>query len=134
MAKIHGIIYLIIGIVLTIVSSVVNNAQNTKSMTLFIYLGYLFIAIGAAKLIIGYVLKKDKNEKNTNRQLPDYEQNLQNDPKTYEQYRHQKEQRRSHQAETGGRPDLYGYIGYCPTCNTPMRRINIYCHRCGKKQ
>ena len=29
---------------------------------------------------------------------------------------------------------LYGYIGKCNRCGTPMRKINHYCHRCGMKQ
>lgn len=114
MAKISGVVFLVIGLVVFLTSKYTN-------MTFFVYVGLLFIAFGSARLVIKYILKKDKKSDKFDTKLPE---NL-NDFST-----------RSGQQQPNNttRNDMYGYIGYCPTCQTPMRKINNYCHRCGMKQ
>lgn len=121
MAKIPGIAFVLIGVLLTAMSYYINNLQGTNSLNMFIYVGYIFIAYGIAKILIAYITKKGKSDdlfnKKKDGQLPD-EESLN---EVVERKKHHK-------------TDLYGYIGYCRKCNTPMRGINRYCHRCGLKQ
>jgi len=121
MAKIPGIAFVLIGILFTAMSYYINNLQDTNSLNAFIYVGYLFIAYGIAKILIAYITKKGKSDELFNQkkgsQLPD-EESLN---EVVERKKHHK-------------VDLYGYIGYCRKCKTPMRGINRYCHRCGLRQ
>jgi hypothetical protein len=148
MTKISGWVFLSIGILLTTLSFYINSSQRTNSMTVFIYLGYLFIAYGIAKVAVKFIMNKDKPNKNSNKQLPEvnnnqfsrnknisknipnpnYRSNIQNNNKININKSNINSQTRSQNN------DLYGYIGFCSRCGTPMRKINIYCHRCGNRQ
>jgi hypothetical protein len=56
--KIHGIVYVIIGLAMGIYSKLMGKGE----LTFFYYVGLLFFAIGAVKLILNYFSNK-KNEK-----------------------------------------------------------------------
>lgn len=118
--KIPGWVLILIGSGMALLSYFINKSQNTNGLTIFIYVGYLFIAYGVARVTIGFILKNEQSkiDKSFDKQLPEDLRISDNTSKTL----------------SGKKHDLYGYIGYCPKCNTPMRRINIYCHRCGMKQ
>jgi len=45
MAKLHGAVFIGIGLLFSITSAAVNASQNSNSLTIFIYVGYLFLAI-----------------------------------------------------------------------------------------
>ena len=113
MAKIPGIAFLALGLVLFFIS------RTMGKLAVFVYVGYIFIAWGSAKVIINYILKKDKSEKGIrkDKRLPD--QQLAED---------------AGRQITNKKHDLHGYIGYCQGCGTPMRKINFFCHRCGLRQ
>lgn len=118
MAKIHGIVYLIIGIIMFGVSFVINKTHNNSTLTLFIYVSYIFMAVGIAKLIVNYIMnknKKDVGDVNIDNTVPQFKPLTDN-------------------KSNNTKNNLFGYIGVCPNCSTPMRRINVYCHRCGRKQ
>jgi len=120
MAKIPGVVFVLIGVLFSFFSHYINKLQKTNSLTLFVYVGYGFIAYGVAKVVIGYILKKDKKGESEDAfkdQLPEEESTSQ-----------------IVAAKKAHKSDLFGYIGYCPRCNTPMRKINRYCHRCGVRQ
>lgn len=59
MAKIHGIVYILIGIFVSIASYKI----SYDSLILFFYMGFFFIALGAAKIVLGLILGKSKEEK-----------------------------------------------------------------------
>ncbi len=63
--KIPGWLWLIAGIGVAVLSKVISarDASNAAAMTLFFYVGLLFIAIGIFKILIKVILsnKKDKN-------------------------------------------------------------------------
>ncbi len=119
MAKIPGYVFMIIGGLLSLISFSVNKSQNSNSLTIFIYVGYLFMAYGVARVLINFILK---NEKSRDKKIKANE--LPEDLKIMDKT----------SKMLTGKKDLYGYIGYCPKCGTPMRRINVFCHRCGLKQ
>lgn len=61
MAKIHGIAYVIFGIILSVVSFYINKSQEKRSFILFFYIGILMVIIGLIKLIFGK--KEEKPQK-----------------------------------------------------------------------
>jgi len=117
MAKIPGVVFLVMGLVMVIASSYINKVQDSNSLSFFIWIGYLFLAYGAAKVLIDFVLSRDKMERKLSERLPEEA----NKPSIRREYKKKFN-------------NMYGYIGYCPKCGTPMRRINIFCHRCGMRQ
>ncbi len=60
----NGIVYIIIGIIVTFASNWVLNNVETPGMNFFYYGGILLIATGVAKLAFNYVKKEEKDEKN----------------------------------------------------------------------
>jgi hypothetical protein len=137
MAKISWIVFIIIGALFSIGSHIVNNMQENDSLTIFIYIGYLFIGYGVAKLVVVYILGKNNNVKDAfddrlpeNGGMPkiesskDIKRNYNNIPSNKNDFSNNNSSKNS----------LYGYIGYCSRCATPMRNLNRYCHRCGLRQ
>ena len=52
MAKIHGVVYIIIGIFVLIIST------TNEKFIVFYYVGWAFIVFGAIKLIFNFIKKK----------------------------------------------------------------------------
>lgn len=69
MAKIHGLVYIIIGILVSIASWKINK----ESLYLFFYLGILFIGVGAAKLLLGLLKNKKEEEKVVHHKVPHHQ-------------------------------------------------------------
>jgi len=115
MAKISGIIFVILGVVVSVASYFVNSYQGTNSLLVFIYIGYAFIAYGVAKIVAKMILGKNKlSSEELQRELAGTN---------------------SINPSSVSKNSLPpGYIGRCKKCNTPMRNVNVYCHRCGLKQ
>ena len=63
--KIHAIIYLIIGAVISYVS-----LRIGSTFTFFFYVGLVFIGIGVAKLLIGFLLKKKESKSEKKNEAP----------------------------------------------------------------
>ncbi len=101
MAKIHGLVYIIIGIFVSIASWRINN----EDLQLFFYVGILFIGIGAAKLLLSLVKSKKEGEKTTHHKKISLQQHLQ-----HQQKHHYKR---------------------CPRCGSIMRLADRFCSRCG---
>ncbi len=147
MVKISGWVFVGIGLLFSGMSYYINFAQKTNSMTIFLYLGYLFLAYGIAKVLVNYIMRRDKSEKNANKQLPEsndikWHRNNDTKNKTHAKQNQASNTNRNNlnQPQNQNNPsnsnpkDMNGYIGYCPRCGTPMRNVNSYCHRCGMKQ
>jgi hypothetical protein len=125
--KIPGIVFLITGIILSFVSSHINKTNDSASLTIFILIGYLFIAYGAAKMIINYILKKDRKAEDSSIKKNNLPENLQTHPKLKQEY----QTSRNNPAPV---QNAYSYTGYCSNCGTPMRSVNKFCHICGTRQ
>ena len=61
MAKIHGFVYIIIGIFVSVASWKINN----EDLYLFFYAGILFMGVGVAKLLLSLIRNKKEGEKIT---------------------------------------------------------------------
>ena len=103
MAKVHGIVYLIIGIFVAIASYKI----NYDKLYVFFYIGLLFIIYGVAKIIIDYINKDEKKQVVP----PNINKNQLN------QFRQPVKQ-------------LYKR---CPNCGNVARGYDNYCPRCGNR-
>ena len=59
MVKIHGIIYILIGIFISIASYFV----NVNDLYIFFYAGMFFIAYGVAKIVLGFIIGQKEQQK-----------------------------------------------------------------------
>ena len=61
MAKIHGLVYIIVGLFVGIASYKI----NYQNLYIFFYLGMFFIALGVAKILIRFISgsKEDETQK-----------------------------------------------------------------------
>jgi len=110
MTKISGAIFLVVGGIVSISSYLIDK----QKMKIFIFIGYFFVALGAAKLLSSFIFQSPKEDQ-PKRQSPQ-QKTISTEEKVMQKAM-----------------DPHGYIGQCAKCSTPMRRINIYCHRCGSK-
>ncbi|MBI4452902.1 zinc ribbon domain-containing protein [Candidatus Woesearchaeota archaeon] len=102
MAKIHGIAYILIGLLVVIASWKI----NYSNLILFFYIGWIFVLVGMVKLMLGFGKKKDKPQQNAQ------SRNLS----------HLTSQGRQHQAH---------HYKKCPRCHNVMRVHDRFCGRCG---
>ena len=107
--KIPGWLWLIAGIGISILSKVIAGKDNANvaAMTLFFYVGLLFIAIGIFKIILILILNK-KSEKSS------YEKIVK---KATSEVNNQNRFR----------------IVYCDNCGSKNYAFFNYCQHCGKK-
>ena len=142
MVAIPGYVFIIIGVLFTAVSYYVNSSQGIASLTVFIYIGYGFIAYGLAKVIVRYVMhQKGKQGIDVTKPMtpkhnppvgtvhhhaPPSQAQHQMKPHAHQHPTHQQAQHKAHVPP--------GYVSVCSGCGTPMRAVNIYCHRCGMRQ
>ena len=59
MAKIHGIVYVLIGIFVTIASYLIDR----NDLWAFLYVGVFFIAFGVAKIVIQFIMGQKEEQK-----------------------------------------------------------------------
>jgi hypothetical protein len=104
MAKIHGSVYLIAGLIVSLISWKI----DYERFMLFFYVGLVFVMFGVFRLVSSYVIMGEA-------------------PKTQklQQARHvgqgQHHQQRPNQAK------------YCNGCGLPMHLHDNYCRRCGTR-
>lgn len=120
MAGIHGFVYIIIGLSVTLFSNYVYNKTAIPSLLLFFYLGLIFIAIGAFKLVKGFLLKdsaKPIKEKEPNQALAKMlNKDLANVDMNRTQQNHSMQQNQ---------------IIACQRCGTKHYANSNFCHICG---
>jgi ribosomal protein L32 len=105
MAKIHGIVYILIGAFVSIMSW----RLNQEKLLFFYYAGYFFIFVGVLKLIFNLI--KNKAEK----------------PKTHISASHAAQHR------PVVKPHTMQQIKYCHNCGTPLRLHHKFCIKCGAR-
>ena len=66
--KIHGLVYLVIGAIVVFFTMYVESRNEDAGMTFFLYVGYLFLAIGVFKILKGLLLR-EKKENNINKEI-----------------------------------------------------------------
>lgn len=103
MAKIHGIVYFIIGLFVAIASYKI----NYNNLYPFLYVGLLFVVYGVAKIIIGFINKEDKKEA-----IP---------PNSHKNQLNQFKQIPKQQYKR------------CQTCGNAARSSDNFCARCGNR-
>ena len=109
MVKIHGIVYLIIGAAVLFTS----NKIDSQKFQLFIWVGYLFLVIGIAKLGIGFIKRKKES--------PAERKDLGNIYQQQTGQTAQFQQQRAARHCPRCRFQLQGYENFCPGCGQRLR-------------
>lgn len=104
MAKIHGFIYIVIGLFIVLASWKI----NLNALIFFFYVGWIFVLIGIIKLVLGFGKNRDTKspqQKIQHRNLAQPHQSLQ-----HQQKHHYKR---------------------CHRCGNVMRLSDRFCSKCG---
>jgi hypothetical protein len=117
--SISGWAYIIIGIGVSVYSHIVRTANPEHgAMTLFFYLGIIFAAVGAGKILLG---RKNKEATIAERRVEDdYTRKLQQQQRLW----------REHVQREERTPAQHSIIG-CPKCNARNYSTANYCYQCG---
>ncbi|MFT4343666.1 MAG: hypothetical protein ACMXYE_02870 [Candidatus Woesearchaeota archaeon] len=154
MGALSGYVFIGVGLLFSVVSYYGNRMQDSNALTIFIYVGYLFIAYGFAKLGVKYILgKKDSSKKNLKKTSPLPPHVSQSAPNSSGENASGGQNRVSSPSPSVPRAPQHdssshvqsvhhsahpthtsGFVGHCRSCGTPMRAVNVFCHRCGLKQ
>lgn len=114
--SIPGIVFVIIGAVMAIVS----NFKKDAGLELFAYLGYLFLAWGVIKMVLGAISSKGKKKHKTHHEAPVRHETLE---------KVVRKENNSIPANT--HLDIVGTGETCRKCGYPLRSPDKFCGRCG---
>ena len=115
--KIHGLVYLVIGIAMIAITLFVQSKVQGSSIVFFIYVGIVFLIIGIYKLVTKYILGKEKNE-NITKELGLHKR----------KYMKELLHNNDYTQNTGNKK-----IILCPNCSAKHYDTSNYCHKCGTK-
>ena len=108
MAKIHGLAYLIIGIMISAFSYYIDK-NIKKGFSIFIYAGLLMVMIGVMKLAALWVKNKRERAAKQPMHQPASIHHLQNVSHTHSQ------------------------LVYCPRCGAALNPSDNFCYSCGNR-
>ena len=109
MAKIHGLAYLMIGIMISVLSYYIDN-NIKKGFSLFIYVGLLMMIIGVIRLAAIWV--KNKKEKEAKQPM--------------------RQHARIHAPQNAPR-HTYNQLAYCSRCGADLNPSDNFCYNCGNR-
>ena len=117
--RIHGLVYVVLGILMAVFSKFIESKLDNNSMALFFWVGLGFIAFGVFRLMTLFVFndssKKPKLErKNSNPEL--------------EKLKQEKAKMMSGQSRT---QESEREIVVCPRCGVKHYSSSNFCHMCG---
>lgn len=125
MAKIHGLVYLIIGAFVSLVSWRV----SFENLQLFFYIGLVFVAVGIMKLFISAVKKStlDEQKPAQPKQQNAAAHQAHMHPQHHPQQHHQNAPVAHHAQHQ------QHHYKYCPRCRNVVRSHDVFCPRCGAR-
>lgn len=113
MANISGVIYVIVGLLVSGFSSYVESVNPEAKLGLFFYTGIIIIAIGAFKIIKKFIMRDEEpKEKKAAVQVPQSKAEIEKQ----KILSHLKQERK---------------IIPCPACGTRHYETSNFCHLCG---
>lgn len=118
MVKIHGLVYIAIGIFI----SVFSYKTNYDKLIFFFYLGFVFIFVGIVKIIIFLIRKSSEEQK-----VPEHHKEI---PKHHQANVHHQPGLHHQQSSQTHRPHQYKY---CSNCRNVVRITDKFCNRCGAR-
>jgi len=147
MAKIPGWVYVIVGVVISVISKLVESKTKPGQFKLFFWLGIIFVIIGVFKLIAKYIFKMGVEEKD--RKTAHHRDQMHANARTHgmqnqSQFRPhhdyssphelQHMQGQHHISEPDQRPSRQdSSIISCPNCSTRHYSYADFCMKCGTK-
>lgn len=114
MVKIHGIFYIILSVGILFFSY----NLDPKKFSIFIWMGYLFFAVGVAKLVIGFINKKKESRF---------------DRKEVNIFQQQRHMGSTHQRKAAVNSYRQQEVRYCFGCGSRLRGHENFCSMCGQK-
>lgn len=120
--RIHGGVYVVLGILMALYSKFIQSKLNNSSMSLFFWIGIGFVAFGVFRLITLFVFKDSsskvsvKKSKSNNSEL--------------ERLKAEKEKMMKGNNQ-GSERSVNGDIVACPRCGTKHYSTSNFCHMCG---
>lgn len=111
--KIHGLVYVVLGVLMALYARFIGSQVDSGAMVLFFWVGVGFLVFGVFRLILGYVFK-DK-EKVSRRESP-----------ALNNLKKQKEDFMRKQTINSS-----GEIVSCGRCGTRHYKNSNFCHMCG---
>ncbi|MBR9703430.1 zinc ribbon domain-containing protein [Candidatus Woesearchaeota archaeon] len=97
-----------------------SKVSSDSSMTLFFYLGLIFIIIGLGKIAFGKFAKKTNNDDKKTQQH--YAKQLSQQQRAWQ---HEQQRQASHPGQHN--------VHHCPRCGTQSQQGNNLCHKCGAR-
>ena len=125
MAKINGIVYMIIGLIIILVSWKVDR----KELFVFIYAGYIMIVVGVVKLI--FVRKVNTREKAGSTVHPARRHPQRQHTSTHHQSPQASQPHKS--APTGNMPMSSRETKRCLRCSNALSPYDKFCNKCGAR-
>jgi ribosomal protein S27AE len=125
-SDIPGWIFILIGVVISVISYVMNKTNDSKSMTIFLFLGFALCGWGVAKMFLfagsnSFFKKKKKDNMNSN-------------TKNYHsQNSHSVSNEKMHSSHNlvDEKMKLKKSIKHCPNCGYALHKTDNYCYNCG---
>ena len=143
--KIHGAVWLIVGIIVAGFSAFIESIKETANLTIFFYVGVAFGVFGLFKLIVGFINPKEKPQKEhvldqrtsfaqrTGRFLGNDLSKVKENQDILQEKRRlmelAKKNRESQYNSKNVRPQNNG----CPRCGVHISSGNNFCFNCGQR-
>jgi ribosomal protein L32 len=130
MAKIHGIVYMIVGAIVALVSWKI----DYNDLLIFFYIGILFLVIGLFKIFMSLARKDEVNQSVAQEEKPHHLRHIREGSKQHhtvnQHNRAQYHPQRQHQQNTHTARQQVQYKR-CKNCGNPARLHDNFCSNCG---
>jgi len=146
MAAIPGWVYILIGVLMSVFSKIIEGNTKPGTFTLFFWVGIFFVVVGIGKLVFKGVFKKEQNASGT----PPLDQPLapQNTDQRHQAYAQQAQHLQTHRQfqqntdfsqgqhqvhRTAPQQQQHPSVIACPACGTRHYDYANFCMRCGSR-
>jgi hypothetical protein len=116
MVKIHGSVWMILGVLMAVYSKFIQSKVQKSSLSLFFWVGIGFVVYGVFRLIVDYILK-DSSKKSSNNDVDS----------VLDRLKKEKDEMIKNSDDSGKE------IVSCARCSTRHYSNSNFCHMCGFK-
>lgn len=128
MVKIHGAVYVILGILMAAYSRFIQNKVQKPSMSLFFWVGIGFLVYGVFRLLIQYVFSdKSASKKNISSSNPALDRLKREKEMLMNKNNTNNNSTNSNTSQDSSSKEIVA----CPRCKTKHYSNSNFCHMCG---
>ena len=132
MVKIPGIAFLIIGGIMAGYSKFIESRTDNSTMTVFFWIGVVFIVVGVLKLIFEISFRKSRKEKKLSKRDGKKQERLNRYDTQEKNYYDQQIRGQDHHVERASQP-VHQSIISCQRCGTKHYSHANFCQKCGNQ-